>query len=420
MNVGREIIAALLSHDKNIQLLLDVGLNKAWLEGFNTGSEVIFVDDDKRAYDFILSHYRRHRKVPSLQLFRESFPEVSYKLPTSVYTLEELAEVANNKINSYLMADLIGRMIDLHDKDKIPAAVTLLKTEAPKFGNLKAATSKGYDLTDAAFDVNKLLDTQLEMGIPFGFVKIDNAFYGFQPGQLITLLGRQKSGKSWATLYSALQAWRDGYTVLFYSVEMDTQILWQRLHSMGAHVSPSRMRRGHLRDSERKKVIDFDAEFKAGGEGRFVVSKKHSMITVDDITEEINLYNPHIVYIDGFSFMVDRQTGKMTDDWQANENVAAELKALAMDEEIVVFVNTQVQEKQYQAKHGIEARTIQGGTGLLKASDLVIGQDKENNFITFNCIRSRFEDFNPVVLEVDWDCMVFTEIELPDLDEMGV
>lgn len=424
MNIGRELVSAILLGPADIPRILSAGLNKNWLEGSGTGSEVIFTGDDKQAYSWLLTHWKRHHKIPALPVFRQHFPEESYRLSDDIISADELIELAEEKINSFLIADLIGRTIDLHDKGEITEAVRLLRSDSERLSNgVKYRQFKADDLSDPEFDLSSLLDRSFEMGVPFGVDKIDEEFYGFHPGQLITLMGRQKSGKSWSTIHSSLDAWKDGYTVLFFSVEMDTDILRQRIYCMGSHVSPSRMRRGRLTPSERKKVEDFHSQFIRDDdeEGRFFISKKKSLITTDDIREEIALYNPNIVYIDGFSFMLDKKTGRMTSDWQANENVADELKSMAMEEEIAVFVNTQVQEKQYVAKHGIEARSIASGTGLLKASDLIIGQDKEGACITYNCVYSRFEYFDTVVAEVDFDHMVFNIVEPGEkLREMGV
>jgi hypothetical protein len=425
VNIGREIISAVLK-DNHVQTLLDAGFSNNWLFGSNTGSEVIFAGADKQAYAWILSHYRRFRKVPTLSLFRENFPEESLRLSDDNISLSELTELAEKKVNSYLVADIIGRVIDLHDKNRISDAVTLLRNESERISNgIKYRPSKADDLSDPSFDISTMLDRTIEPGIPFGISKIDEEFFGFLPGQLITLMGRQKSGKSWSTLLSAVNAWKEGYTVLFFSVEMDTSILRDRLYCIGAGVSPSRMRRGRLLPAEKRKVIEFHDQFintsEEEGESRFFISRKRSLITTDDIREEIARYNPNIVYIDGFSFMLDKKTNRMTSDWQANENVADELKGIAMEEEIVIFVNTQVQEKQYVAKHGIEARSIASGTGLLKASDLIMGQDKEADCITYNCVYSRFEYFDNVVVELNWEHMTFSEIEPGEkLKEMGV
>lgn len=425
MNIGREFVSSILKGPASVAKFIDAGFTRAWLEGSNNGSEVIFTGEDKQAYSWLLSYWKRHHKIPSLEIFRQNFPEESYKLSDENLSDNELTDLAEQKVNSYLIAATIGRMIDLHDKGRIDEAVNVLRSDSERLSNgIKYRASTADDLSDPEFDLSTILDRNLEMGIPFGVDKIDEEFYGFHPGQLITLMGRQKSGKSWSTINSALNAWKEGYTVLFFSVEMDTDILRQRIYCIGSHVSPSRMRRGRLTPSERKKVEDFHDQFirsENDEEGRFFISRKRSLITTDDIKEEIAKYNPNIVYIDGFSFMLDKKTNRMTSDWQANENVADELKSLAMEEEIAIFVNTQVQEKQYVAKHGIEARSIASGTGLLKASDLIIGQDKEASCITYNCVYSRFEYFDTIVVEMDFDHMIFTVVDPGEnLKELGV
>lgn len=418
MNIGREIIHSLLSGG-DIKILLDAGLNRSWLEGGNTGSEVIFSGIDKQAYNWMLSHYKTHHNIPSTEIFREHYPVEVLKFETNILPIPDLTELAEEKVNSYLVASVIGRVIDLHDNGNIRQAINLLSTESYNLSQgIKFRKARADDISSQSFDIESLLNTELKMGIPFGIKEIDDGFYGFQPGQLITLMGRQKSGKSWSTVNSALNAWKEGYTVLVFSVEMDINMLHQRILALGAGVSASRMRRGHLREHEKERVRAFNLLL-TEEEGTFLISKKKANITVDDIKEDIAQYNPNIVYIDGFSFMVDKKTGRMTSDWQANENVAAELKELAMEEEIIVFVNTQVREKQYSPKHGIEARTIAAGSGLLQASDLVLGQDKEEDRITINCVYSRLEYTPTVVLEIDWETMEINSV-IDKLERLNV
>jgi replicative DNA helicase len=353
-------------------------------------------------------------------MFREQFPESTYKLKSDYIAPAELIDLVFDKVSAYQVADLITKAIALHDADKISEAISLIKSTAVTLSPDVVNLTSGYDVTSPSFNIDKLLDTELEPGIPFGFDQVDGIYWGFHPGQLITLMGRQKSSKSWLTLLSAYKAWMQGYSALFFSVEMGEELLQQRLLCLGSNVSPSRMRRGTLFPGEKERVREFQSELSGNGQGRFIISRKRSLITLDDIAEEVSKYKPHIVYIDGFSFMVDRRTGRMTDDWQANENVAAELKAFAMDKDLVVFVNTQVQEKQYNSSRGIEARSIAGGTGLLKASDYVIGldRDKETKIITLSSQRSRFEDFDDFHMEIDFDNMKFTIVELEVEEKM--
>lgn len=414
MNIGLEIVSSVLNSGK-LTPVLDAGFTNDWMSDSSSGAGVIFAGQDRQAFQWILSHWQRHHKVPSIEVFRANFPYESYKTTDKSIDLNELTELAVERVRSFLVADLIGRTLDLHDANEIDKAISLLKNESARLGeNIRFRQSKADMIGDPEFDIEELLSRDLERGVPFGLTPVDKEFYGFQPGHLISIMGRQKAGKSTLMLNSALAAWREGYTILFFSVEMDTDILRQKLYCLGANVSPSRMHRGHLREAEKEKVRAFHLELSSrenGEEGRFFLSKKRSYITVDDIKEEIEAVNPHVVYIDGFEFLVDRQTRRSTTDWQSNETVAGELKTLAMDEGITFVVATQVQEKQYHPKFGIEARTITGGTGLLKKSDLVIGVDKTDGINTVNCVLSRYEYFDPVVLEVDWDTMTLNVIE---------
>jgi replicative DNA helicase len=408
MNLGLECVSSALATG-NISQLTEAGFNSSWLNSLS--SAVIFTGKDKAAYDWLLKYHSKHQVIPSIEIFREQFPEASYKLQKQYIPVSELIDLITDKVTSYQVIDFISKVIDHQDKGNTADAVSLIKATAATFSADNITSSSGYDITSPDFDIDSLLDTELKKGIPFGFDIIDDAYYGFQPGELITLMGRNKAGKSWSTLYSAYSAWKDKFSVLFFSVEMGELLLHQRLLSIGAHVSPSRMRRGVLTDGEKVKVKNFQQELSAEG-GRFIISRKKTLITLDDITEEAAKYHPDIIYIDGFSFMVDRRTGRMTDDWQANENVAAELKSFAMEKELDVFVNTQVQEKQYNQARGIEARSIAGGTGLLKASDYVIGQDKNDDVITLSSIRSRFEDFDDFTVDIDFDTMTFNVVPM--------
>lgn len=418
MNIGYELVNSILQEGK-LNEVIEAGFNKSWLNGIGTGSEVIFAGADKRAYSWILSHFSKHRKIPPVEIFREHFPDITYPLKEPI-TVAELIDFATEKVNNYLLAQLIAKVIDFHDEGKITEAVSLIRSEGSRIGtDIRYRPAKADSLNDESFDIDEFLNRKLEMGIPFGIPSVDKSFYGFQQGQLISLLGRQKSGKTTFTLNSALQAWRAGYTVLFYSVEMDVDVLRQKLLAMGAGVGTTRMRRGELHEDEFKRVRKFHDELTNPEEtNQFLISKKKALITLDDIYAEVAEFEPNIVYIDGFNFMVDRRTQKMTDDWQANENVAAELKSLALEGELTVFVNTQVQEKQYNRKFGIEPRTIAGGTGLLKASDLVIGLDKNVAEHTVSCVMSRYDFFNNTVVTIDWQKMTFAE--LYSLEDKGI
>jgi hypothetical protein len=129
-----------------------------------------------------------------------------------------------------------------------------------------------------------------------------------------------------------------------------------------------------------------------------------------------------VIYIDGFYFMYDPATGKTANAWDANENIAADLNALALEFSIPIVVTTQVQEKQHNSKsRGVEASTIQAGTGLLKASSLILGMDKgEDDVLTINNVFSRFAPVRTTHVQWDWDIMFPGVVEDYEPDVEGL
>jgi KaiC/GvpD/RAD55 family RecA-like ATPase len=416
LNVGNEIVSSVLETGE-LKYLIDAGFKRSWIDGEGTGSEVIFSGEDRRAYLWLLKYHSRHGVVPPVSLFREEFSRGSYPLSTEVIPVDELAVTAERKVSSFLITDILNRTIDLHQANEIEKAAEYLATESPKLTHgISTRTVGAFDLTGRNFDIDEFLDHKLERGIPFGIKPVDEAFYGFQEGHLITLLGRQKAGKTTFTLNSAVKAWEAGYKVLFISVEMGESTLRQRFYAIGANVSSSKMRRGHLNDKEKEKVREFHYRAvepeTAHDEGTFFLSRRHSLLTIHDIRDEIKKADPHIVYIDGFGFLKDISTGKTTNDWQANENMAYELKTLAEELGIVIFVNTQVQEKQYHKE--IDISTIAGGTGLNKASDLMINLDYKEGYHIITCGLTRYEGFGRVTVDLNWEDMTFNIMDYED------
>lgn len=336
----------------------------------------------------------------------EVWPDYSPSTDTS--TLEELLALIISKIKEIEVSAGLSKLVRMCEEsnfDEVHDILGLSDIHSP---------GKAARVDDPNLDMEKFIaDTEGE-GSPFGIDPIDESFGGFKSGQLITLLGRQKSCKSTLLLNSAIAAWDRGFSVLFFSVEMNADLLKKKVYAIGAQVSQSRLQRNSLHKSEWDRLHEFQDKFDEAEDPCFYISEKHSVITVEDVRKEIKKYNPHVIYIDGFNFMYDPQLKAMTTDWKANENVSAALKSLAIDEEVRIIVAAQVQEKQFQKKLGVEAASIMAGTGLLKASDLMIGLSKEGNILTLNCPLSRYESFDTVRAEIDWNESAFLIIPPPD------
>ena len=397
---------------------LEAGLTKEWLHSRGHGAVAVFSDVDERAYDYLLDHWAKHQVVPPLEQFQLNYPARVLRLPEKLLPDSELIEFAVHEARREIVAETAVEVVDLHDDDQIDLAVQRIGEAARRLdAGLREPTGAIFNLGDPEWDVEAFLDDIRDPGVPLGIEAIDDVFYGFQPGQLIAIMGRQKSGKSWTLLHAAYQAWKAGHSGLIYSVEMSRDICVDRIYGLGAKVDPLKMHKHDKQDrpllskAERRRVLDFAAELTGDyGDTDLMISQHKAMFTVADIEREVDERGPHAVWIDGFYFLRDPITGASPgSDWKANDNVAAELKVLAERKHIPIIVTTQVKEKQYRGGV-ITADTIKGGGGLLEYGDLVLGQNKdEDDMRTINCVLSRFawpDDFN---FWIDWEAMEFSE-----------
>jgi len=103
---------------------------------------------------------------------------------------------------------------------------------------IEAASQKGSEMT----------------GVTTGFVELDKLTSGWQPSDLIIIAARPGMGKTAFTLSLAKNAAEHGKGVAVFSLEMASVQLVQRLISMEAEISGSKLRNGQLEDYEWKKL----------------------------------------------------------------------------------------------------------------------------------------------------------------------
>ncbi|MEA4884299.1 MAG: replicative DNA helicase [Clostridia bacterium] len=88
------------------------------------------------------------------------------------------------------------------------------------------------------------------VGIPSGYIDLDHYTAGWQKGDLIIVGGRPSMGKSAFGQCVAEHAAKQGYGVLFITLEMTPESLMQRAIARVARVSADRLRKGLVQDHE--------------------------------------------------------------------------------------------------------------------------------------------------------------------------
>jgi len=105
---------------------------------------------------------------------------------------------------------------------------------------IEAASQKGSEMT----------------GVTTGYVELDKLTSGWQPSDLIIIAARPGMGKTAFTLSLAKNAAEHGKAVAVFSLEMASVQLVQRLISMEAEISGSKLRNGQMEQYEWQKLHD--------------------------------------------------------------------------------------------------------------------------------------------------------------------
>lgn len=434
MILGREIIARTLKTG-NIRPYLDMGLDLEFMQdALNPAYASVFQGQDIDAWTTILRHYEKYGKVMETSLFRKSYPPENYRLVESSFDDRELTDLARDAIGMYetqVGTTEAQRFLEAGDS-KRAAEIMLEAARKVLYKQAQAAITVTWDRKD--FDLEERLNLRRENAPGFGIDELDRQFPGFQRGQLITFLGRAKAGKTTFMLQSAFHAWHgkkgfgkdvEAKRVLFVSTEVPEEDIRAMLTCYGAGVNPAPYIAStddcHLSEEDKDKIRTWwKSEMSEDAAEAFAVVQPMGKFTISDLEYEIEKFEPDIVYVDGFYFLTDSSTGSSPgSNAFAHDNLARELKNLAMRERIPVLVSHQAREKQLgKAGGGLDDISMMGGTGLRMASDMVFTFDKgEDRVVTIKNTAARRGYVTTVKGEWDWEEFQFSAYEAEDDDE---
>lgn len=419
--IGPQIIGAILK-EGTTRPFVDQGWDLSWVsDQAHPEHAALFRGSEGEVYAHILKHEGRHGVVPTLDLLEYEFSTVN--LPAKQLTVSEIIEIANRQLGRLRLTWHSDDIKQLREEGHVEEAAELMLASAQKV--LRSAQRAGerevWDRAD--FDIEAFANRTIPAGPGFGVPELDEHWPGAQPGYLVTLLGRAKANKTTFALASAYHAWAgstsmggrrnvDPRRVLFVTHEINIDGINARLMCYGAGVNPERFMMptsdAPPSPQDQAKLIRFwEREITPHDSQAFQVVQPGGRYTISDLEMDIDAFEADIVYIDGFYFMVDEQTGQAGGDWRGHDNLARDLKSLALRKQVPVFVTHQMREKQLgKSGGGISAdSSMMAGTGLRMASDVVLTLDKdlETQIVTITCTASRLSYLPTVKGEWLWD-----------------
>lgn len=319
-----------------ISLIQEKGkLNEAIKWGLDADCFVIYKDQ----YEFIIKYQHKYSAQPSNAILQANYHDFELLLDINEDELKYLIdELIKSKISRQAIG-IINQYSDVLIIDPYGASEAIISklSKLHKMGGYTTShTDKdAIERLQALIDRKAALTLNQTVGIRTGLSVLDRKLLGWQPGNLIIIVGRPKIGKSWLALYMACAAYSSGKKVLYLSPEMsifEVELRWDTL--MGKMSGYSFLNdKLMMGDIDQTKYKDWLTK----------ASKRQDWITLDNnkgkpfdsaaIASLIDEYRPDLAVIDGVALI----TGPGESKWERVMNVIYDAKATAQNSKAVII-----------------------------------------------------------------------------------
>ena len=319
-----KLISAVLQ-DKQVHVLLQANVENI----LRTHNDI---------WQFIRNYSEHNGTVPPVTLVVDKFRDF-HPIDGIGATKHHLEELQAEYLNDSLKDILRNTAADVQGGKGTEALESLIQMTSELKKN--TASIRDIDVTDIdsaiAYYENVQKQNELgQIGIKTGLPGFDNYLpAGIMPGQLGVFLAYPGIGKSWLSLYFAVQAWKQGKSPMVVSLEMsETEVrnrvytimgdgLWSHRKLSSGEVELDMLKSWHEKNLQGKPefhIISNDS----GGE-----------VTPSVMRGKIDQYKPDFVIVDYLQLMSPNQ--KSDNETVRMKNLSRELKLMAISEEVPII-----------------------------------------------------------------------------------
>jgi replicative DNA helicase len=375
-----------------VKLLNSIIDTKDYVTAVNGGVENVFIEY-RDVWNFIMSHYDQHGKVPSKETVKQHHPDFEF-----FATPEPL---------SYYLDEAKKESLSFQARTIISRANSLIGDAGPKeaLSYLMENTSKLYKYssnlkdTDLAGDWKERFDDLKErslkgrdelQGIPSGIGVIDKSFGGWQSGDFVVLLGWTGVGKSFIARLFAVNAWKAGYRPLIISLEMNKLQEGQRLDTLlnngeGYFTNTDLVRANPEIVS---KYEDWAKEMFEGKHAIHLVTSE-GLETADQnmVQAKIDQYHPDMVILD-YHGLFDDSSGAKNETEKA-KNLSKAFKRMAVKNGIPIIDVAAVTMNDGHSERPPELEEVAWSKQLAYDADLVLAIHRDYNSDLFQVVSRK-------------------------------
>ena len=386
-------------------------------------------------YKVIDSHIKNFNALPTFEDLKLSIRD--RKLQEKVFAIEAVEVEVDAWVlleylkNEYTQVEILDELDTFIDKT---VAISNAEENVEALQNIVLDIGDRVDLkppeenmqTIALFESEK----DLKKFLPLGLNDDYDQQMKFSPRDLVLVGGRRGAGKSLTCVNIANNVYNQGRSSIYFTIEMDSRSILQRMCALGARIPISRLATRNLTTTEWNRVGEWWAgRFEGGKEllPEFYDNKDfdgfHKKLQTLPLNNDRQLdvvYDPVLslakirqelesrvaqrdygVIIVDYLNQVKRHNAPSRSgqyDWTEQIEVSKTLKSMAQEYEVPVF-------SPYQTDNTGEARFAKGILDAADAAFTIETWSPEDECITFNCTKMRSAKMEGFTSVMDWETL---------------
>lgn len=318
MDIEKAIIGA-LGTPEDVKVAVEEGLNPSLLAD-PLHSEVI---------DFIILYWRTsgRTKAPSPEVIEEEFGQ-AVEVDEASEDLVWLVERLKVRYRSNRLQDLIRKSAETVLDDPEGTVDVLYRDLWDVRQNVSSHRNR-VDLSENIPERREAYHQRLQsqsQAAPIGFDEVDRFTGGIRPGELVTVAGYAKQGKSWALVNAAVEARKQGYTPYVATLELNVETFSERIDAVFSGIGYGKISKGHLTPAEMDRFHAAQEELSEFGPF-YVENPVPDERKADDLVNRARQLGADYIIIDQLSWITP--SGKHRDRRDAYLEVLQTLKLSA-------------------------------------------------------------------------------------------
>lgn len=388
-----------------------------------------------RVHERIDKHMELYHSLPTFEDLLLSIRDSQTRekvLAIQAVSCDQEPEVLLQYLKNEFTQALILRKLEKYLDDTVVIAEASESVEALHQVILDVENEVDLQPPSQSMQTIELLDPDEETDryLPLGLNSEYDSRITFSPRDLILVGGRRGAGKSVTCANIANAVYESGKSALYFTIEMDSRSILQRICSVATGVPFARIRSKNLSITEWEKMAAWWANRFQEGEKQFDDYREHrdfdrlhknlrTQHKLKDVSIEV-VYDPSLtlakiqaeidkrahmdlgVIVVDYINQVKRSNAPSNRggqyDWTEQIEVSKALKAMAQAYEVPVF-------SPYQTDATGEARFAKG---ILDAADAAYALETwshEDACMTFNCVKMRNASMDSFTSTVNWETL---------------